>query len=196
MAQPAIPDTESLGWQRALSGTNSGRQHALVRLHALLLHAARFEVARRRRTVDDDLDDLAVQAADDALRAILSQLHTYRGDTRFTSWAYKFALREAAVKLREPRGLGIGVGKTGPIEDANPAMRQRRTIEPSAPLDPVAESRRRRLLAAGFAPDLAARLAENCAVDLHAVLELIDRGCPPEFAARILAPLDDRRRPC
>jgi len=75
-------------------------------------------------------------------------------------------------------------------------MRHRRTIEPPGLLDPVAEWRRRRLLAAGFASDLAAHLAENCAVDLHAVLELIDRGCPPELAARILAPLDDRRRPC
>ena len=71
------------------------------------------------------------------------------------------------------------------------AMRHRRTIEPPAPLDPVAEWRRRRLLAAGFASDLAAHLAENCAIDLHAMLELIDRGCPPELAARILAPLDD-----
>ena len=47
-----------------------------------------------------DLDDLAVQAADDALVAILSKLHTYRGDSRFTTWAYKFALLEAAVRLR------------------------------------------------------------------------------------------------
>ena len=85
MSQPAIPDTESLGWHRALSGTGSGRQHAVERLHALLLRAARFEVARRRRTVDEDLDDLAVQAADDALLAIMSRLHTYRGDTRFTT---------------------------------------------------------------------------------------------------------------
>jgi hypothetical protein len=196
MSQPVIPDTESLGWQRALSGTGSGRQHAVERLHTLLLRAARFEVARLRRTVDEDLDDLAVQAADAALRAILSRLHTYRGDTRFTTWAYKFALHEAAVKVRERRGLGIGVGKTRPIEDANLAMRHRRTIEPPAPLDPVVEWRRRRLLAAGFASGLAAHLAENCAVDLHAMLELIDRGCPPELAARILAPLDERHRPC
>jgi hypothetical protein len=74
-------------------------------------------------------------------------------------------------------------------------MRHRRTIEPPALLDPVAEWRRRRLLAAGFAPELAARLAERCDVDLHATLELVDRGCPPELAARILAPLDERRRP-
>jgi hypothetical protein len=52
------------------------------------------------------------------------------------------------------------------------------------------------LLAAGFAPRLAAQLATDCAVDLHAVLGLVDRGCPPELAARILAPLDDRGKPC
>jgi hypothetical protein len=75
-------------------------------------------------------------------------------------------------------------------------MRHRTTIEPPAPRDPVAEWRRRRLLAAGFAPDLAARLAGHCDIDLHAALELVDRGCPPELAARILAPLDARRRPC
>ncbi len=47
-----------------------------------------------------DVDDLAIQAADDALLAILAKLHTYRGQSRFTTWAYKFALLEAAVKAR------------------------------------------------------------------------------------------------
>ncbi len=41
-----------------------------------------------------------MQAADDALLDVLRKLHTYRGDSRFTTWAYKFALLEAAVKLR------------------------------------------------------------------------------------------------
>jgi len=41
-----------------------------------------------------------VQAADDAVVAVLRKLHTYRGDSRFTTWAYKFALLEAAVRLR------------------------------------------------------------------------------------------------
>jgi RNA polymerase sigma-70 factor, ECF subfamily len=98
------PDVESLGWVRALSGTGSEREDAVERLHALLLRAARVEVAWRRHGVagagSGDLDDLAVQAADDALVAILSKLHTYRGDSRFTTWAYKFALLEAAVRLR------------------------------------------------------------------------------------------------
>jgi RNA polymerase sigma-70 factor, ECF subfamily len=98
------PDVESIRWLRALSGTGPEREDAVERLHALLLRAARVEVARRRHGVagagSGDLDDLAVQAADDALVAILSKLHTYRGDSRFTTWAYKFALLEAAVRLR------------------------------------------------------------------------------------------------
>ncbi len=65
-----------------------------------------------------------------------------------------------------------------------------------APLSPVAQWRRQRLREAGFPARLAADLAADCTVDLHAVLDLVDRGCPPVLAARILAPLDDRGRPC
>ncbi len=54
----------------------------------------------------------------------------------------------------------------------------------------VVEWRRTRLLAAGFQTSLAGELAESQDVDLHALLELVDRGCPPALAARILAPLD------
>jgi RNA polymerase sigma-70 factor, ECF subfamily len=103
------PDVESLGWIRALSGTGLERDDAVERLHALLLAAARIEVARRRVVTDvgsGDLDDLALQAADDALVAVLSKLHTYRGDSRFTTWAYKFALLEAAVRLRRRPWIG------------------------------------------------------------------------------------------
>ncbi len=77
---------------------------ATQRLHELLLRAARFEINRRQGSHPhlrgDDLDDLAHQAADDAATAILEKLDTYRGDSRFTTWAYKYALLEAAVKLR------------------------------------------------------------------------------------------------
>ena len=80
------------------------QQHAIERLRELLLCAARFELARRRRAFAEsrpgELDDLATPAAADALIAILRKLHTYRGDSRFTTWAYKFALLEAAVRVR------------------------------------------------------------------------------------------------
>ena len=97
-------DSDSEAWLAALRATGSERDDAVARLHELLLKAARFEVGRRRAALPhlrgDDFDDLAVQSADDALVAILRKLDTFRGDSRFTTWAYKFALLEAAVKLR------------------------------------------------------------------------------------------------
>jgi RNA polymerase sigma-70 factor (ECF subfamily) len=74
-------------------------------LHALLLRAARFEVARRRPSHPhlrgDELDEIATEAADDAIVSLLGRLETFRGASRFTTWAYKFALLEAAVKIRK-----------------------------------------------------------------------------------------------
>ena len=80
-------DAEALGWVEAL--------------HALLLRGARFEIARRGGERARELDDLATQAADDAVMAVMRKLPTYRGDSRFTTWAYKFALLEAAVRMRK-----------------------------------------------------------------------------------------------
>jgi RNA polymerase sigma-70 factor (ECF subfamily) len=99
-AQPArtFPDADSQAWVSGLAGTGPGRDAAVARLHALLFRAARFEL--RRRGAHADLEDLATQAADDALVAILAKLGTYRGQSRFTTWAYKFALLEAGVKAR------------------------------------------------------------------------------------------------
>src|SRR5215211_957820 len=97
-------DAESRIWVESLTSEGSVRDEAIARLHALLLRAARFEVARRRATMPrwggDDLDDLALQSAGDALVAILAKLHEFRGHSRFTTWAFKFALLETAVKLR------------------------------------------------------------------------------------------------
>lgn len=54
--------------------------------------------------------------------------------------------------------------------------------------------RRRQLVAAGFRPALAERVARNADYDVHAVIELVERGCPPPLAVRILAPLDGEAR--
>ncbi len=62
------------------------------------------------------------------------------------------------------------------------------------PANPVREWRRRRLLALGLAEAAARQLAEDRRVDLHAILDLVDRGCPPELAVRIVAPLGDEER--
>jgi RNA polymerase sigma-70 factor, ECF subfamily len=107
-APPAPPrplDEESQAWLRDLRADGAARDEAIARLHALLHRAARFEVLRRRATLThlrgEELDDLALQAADDALMSVLRRLDDFRGRSRFSTWAYKFALLEAAVKLRK-----------------------------------------------------------------------------------------------
>ena len=98
---PTPLDAESQAWLDALRSEGHVREEAVVRLHALLLRAARFEVARRRAASGgNDLDDIALQSADDALVAVLAKLDDFRGRSRFTTWAYKFAVLEASVKMR------------------------------------------------------------------------------------------------
>ncbi|HEX6459159.1 MAG TPA: RNA polymerase sigma factor [Thermoleophilaceae bacterium] len=93
---------QTFDWVSALSAGGHEQEDATRRLHELLLRAARFEVNRRRNALDSsvDVDQLAADAAHDALMAVMAKLHTFRGDSRFTTWVYKFALLEAAVKVR------------------------------------------------------------------------------------------------
>ncbi|MGH7898336.1 MAG: RNA polymerase sigma factor [Candidatus Binatia bacterium] len=97
-------DAESKAWINRLSAESPERETAIQALHGLLLKAARFEIGRRVASFPhlrgNDFDDLAHQSAHDALVAVLTKLEDFRGDSRFTTWAYKFALLEAAVKVR------------------------------------------------------------------------------------------------
>jgi RNA polymerase sigma-70 factor (ECF subfamily) len=105
---------------------------AVARLHALLLRAARFEISRRRAGLPqlrgDALDDIAIEAADDALLSVLRRLDDYRGASRFTTWAYKFALLEAAVRLRKRAWQGREV----PLEPEGWALFASPGLEPDA----------------------------------------------------------------
>lgn len=102
MQMPA--DRAARDWVGELRAGGAREQAAVEELHALLLKAARFEVGRRGAELahlrGGDGEDLAQQAADDALMAVLRKLDDFRGESRFTTWAYKFALLEAAVKVR------------------------------------------------------------------------------------------------
>src|SRR5829696_2422889 len=103
-SEPERAEADSQAWLSALRLDGSEREEAIARLHELLLRATRFEVSRRREALfhvrGEELDDLALQAADDALVAVLAKLDDYRGASRFTTWAYKFGLLEAGVRLR------------------------------------------------------------------------------------------------
>jgi len=110
-------DDASRLWLDRLAASGARRDEAVVELHALLLKAARFEVDRRRAALPHlrggDHEDLAQQSADDALLAVLGKLGEFRGESRFTTWAYKFALLEAAVKVRRRAWQGREI----PLED-------------------------------------------------------------------------------
>jgi RNA polymerase sigma-70 factor, ECF subfamily len=98
-----VLDDESRAWLHALTG--DGRDEAVLRLRALLLRASRFEAARRRdrgQHIDDrELEELARTSADIALVRVTAGLDGYRGGSRFTTWAAKFAIVETAVTLRK-----------------------------------------------------------------------------------------------
>jgi RNA polymerase sigma-70 factor, ECF subfamily len=101
-ALAAAPGLEE--WHLDLHASGARREEAVARLHGLLLRAARFEVFRRREALSRvsaaELDDLAQEAADDAAVSVLRRLDDFRGESSFRTWAYKFALLEAAVKVR------------------------------------------------------------------------------------------------
>jgi RNA polymerase sigma-70 factor, ECF subfamily len=133
-ARPTL-DTESREWLRALRSDGSTRDEAIARLHALLLRATRFEVARRRPTLPhlrgNEIDDIAHEAADDALVSVLARLDDFRGASRFSTWVYKFGLLEAAVKLRRRAWQGREV----PLEPETWGLFASTSPKPAAELE-------------------------------------------------------------
>ena len=102
--RPVDCEVDDRRWVAALRASGVVREEAAARLHGLLLRAARFELSRRSATLAgvarETVDDLAMQSANDALTAILSKLDDYRFESRFTTWAYTFAILEAAMRAR------------------------------------------------------------------------------------------------
>jgi RNA polymerase sigma-70 factor (ECF subfamily) len=90
-------------WVVTLGTPGADRDVAIRNLHALLLRAARVQVTRMGAPAslgEWQADDIVNQAADEALVAILGKLSTFEGRSRFTTWAYKFAVLNAAVEVR------------------------------------------------------------------------------------------------
>ena len=95
-------DDDTAQWLLELGGAGLVRELALARLHGLLLRIARAELGRRagrHPITGPELDDLAHQSADDALLAVTAKLGQFRGESRFTTWAYKFVVLEVSSKL-------------------------------------------------------------------------------------------------
>ena len=96
---PAEPN-----WVGDLASSGPRHDEAVRRLHAILLKAARHQVWQMRELLPAfgtaAVEDLALCAADDALVAVLGKLDSFEGRSRFTTWAYKFAILQAANEVR------------------------------------------------------------------------------------------------
>lgn len=89
-------------WRRTLTAGGAVQRTAETRLYELLLRVARGEVRRRSGSLPfagPELDDIAHQAAADAVIGVLRRLHEFRGESRFTTWAYTFAIFEVSTKV-------------------------------------------------------------------------------------------------
>ena len=143
----------------------------------MLLRAARFEVARRRSTLlhlrGNELDDIANEAADDALMSVLRRLDDFRGASRFTTWAYKFALLEAAVKLKKARLAG-----------ARDPTRERRRLGPL--LESRASSRTPRPSRTSSSPRCRARSGRSTPHQRSVLVALAVNGIPIDILAERL----------
>jgi RNA polymerase sigma-70 factor (ECF subfamily) len=112
-AERSAPEDDSQRWLAALRGAGHERDQAVADLHGLMLRAARYELGRRRAALShvrgEELDDIAMQAADDAVVAVLAKLDDFRGADRevvlepegWTSFADRAGGAQAAVEQTE-----------------------------------------------------------------------------------------------
>ena len=96
-------DSASRRWVEQLHPDHPRYEEGVARLHDLLGRAALHELHRRRAQLPalagQEFDDVAHQCADDALVNILAKIDDFKGLSRFTTWAYKFAIFEVSSKL-------------------------------------------------------------------------------------------------
>jgi RNA polymerase sigma-70 factor (ECF subfamily) len=95
-------DGESAAWVEGLGTEGPVYDETVARLHDLLLRVARGEVRRRSAQLwiaGPELDDLAHQAAADAVMGVVGKVGQFRGESRFTTWACKFAIFEVSTKM-------------------------------------------------------------------------------------------------
>lgn len=114
-------------WLTDLADDGPAGHEALTRLREVLLRATRHQVWRLRDLLpgagEGDLEDLAQQAANDALVAVLRRLGSFEGRSRFTTWAWKFGVLQAGVAVRRQawRHREVPLPDTLPLIDTGPS---------------------------------------------------------------------------
>jgi len=142
-----VLDQESRLWWERLHATGPTRRRAIEDLHERLRIEASFHIRQRVRDLSSfprsDIDDLAVQAADDALVVLLRKLEQYRGDSLFLTWARRFAALEAPVSIRRRLGrdrVGISRDPDSAFLVADPAQSTHGLVETQELLETVSEA--------------------------------------------------------
>ena len=101
-------DAKSRSWVERLHADEHTRGKAVAELYDQLrieaAHHIRYRITNVARFPRSDIDDLAAQAAGDALIALLRKLDDFRGDSQFWTWARRFAELEAPVSIRRRLG--------------------------------------------------------------------------------------------
>jgi RNA polymerase sigma-70 factor, ECF subfamily len=149
-------DAASHRWVQQLRSGHPRREQAVAALHDVLARAARHELGRRRGQLGGvtgpEFDDLAQQCADDAILNVLRKLDDFRGLSRFTTWAYKFAIFEVSAKVARH------AWQHQPPAAEEPAWE--RFAAPDQPGDQVERREVLAALARGVAEDLTPRQRE------------------------------------
>lgn len=99
-------------WLRGLSATGEEQAVAIGDLRTYLLRAAQYALSQHSDDLaqaDAKIESLAEDCAQEALLAILKHLHEFRGDSKFTTWAYKFAVNIALVVARRERWKSVSL---------------------------------------------------------------------------------------
>jgi RNA polymerase sigma-70 factor (ECF subfamily) len=121
-------------WVARLRSGGAVGEEALRRLHALMLRAARHQVGRMaggRELGAVRGEEIVHAAADEATMAVMSRLATFEGRSRFTTWAYKFAIFQAAVEVRRAAWRPAEVELTPAADRAADTWTPERVVEAS-----------------------------------------------------------------
>ena len=107
------PTRTNQQWLEELNTSGAPQEAAIADLRDLLLRAALYYFSRNRGDFQgfdqDDIRQRAEDCAQDALLAVLEHLADFRGDSKFTTWAYKFAINIAMVTARRERWKGVSL---------------------------------------------------------------------------------------
>lgn len=134
-------------WLSALRSSGTEQAAAIADLRAYVLRASMYSLKRSsgslERMASTQINQLAEDCAQDALLAILQRLDAFRGESRFTTWAYSFAVNIALAAARRERWKGIPLDK---VLD-NPHLDEWTVGDGRAPVDPQRRTLQRETLA-------------------------------------------------